>query len=101
MSPNINKSEYMSFSSPVSGIPGNSSAETSVTTSESISLPPKTPYSISSHSIRSSRYETKDIIKPVRSFVSSRSQRDRLWLNLDRPLQETRFAGMFLNFLSF
>lgn len=96
MSPNMNKSEYMSFSSPVNVIPGVSTADSSTTTTESVALPsvpPKTPFSASSHSIRNNRFESKDINKPSRPSVSSRSHRDRLWLNLDRPIQETRFVG--------
>lgn len=93
MSPNMNKSEYMPFSSPI--IATVSGADTAVTTSEGIGLPPKAPFSTSSHSIRSSRYETRDSTKPCRPTISGRNHRDRLWLNLDRPIQETRFVGKF------
>lgn len=95
MSPNMNKNEYMPFTSPIiAGVSGQShAADTAITTSEGIGLPPKAPFSTSSHSIRSSRYETRDSTKFNRPTIPGRSHRDRLWLNLDRPIQETRFVG--------
>lgn len=92
MSPNINKSEFVTFSSPASVFPGAGSTDATAT-SENIGLPPKPSFNTSSHYIRNNRYDCKD--KPIRPLASNRCHRDRLWLNLDKPLQETRFVGMF------
>ncbi|GFU08706.1 transmembrane protein KIAA1109 [Trichonephila clavipes] len=89
MSPSISKADYIAFSSPVNVQSSSSGLTTSMATdgvslcTVSTKLPHNVKNVVSSESI-------KDSNKPLRPLLSSHGHRDRLWLNLDRTIQESK-----------
>nr|XP_042899305.1 transmembrane protein KIAA1109 isoform X2 [Parasteatoda tepidariorum] len=91
MSPSISKADYIAFSSPVTV----QSSCATTTTSENTTLltsSSKTSTIPISHSLKSTPTSDgfKDPSKLPKSLISPHAHRDRLWLNLDRSIPESR-----------
>lgn len=93
MSPSMTKAEYIAFSAPVNIQPSNCGPATSMA-SDSL------PFLVSSTKTSSlpTSHSAKNFVPPenvkepksMRPLIGSHGHRDRLWLNLDRSVQESR-----------
>ncbi|KAF8784884.1 Transmembrane protein KIAA1109 like protein [Argiope bruennichi] len=89
MSPSISKADYIAFSSPVN-VQSSTSGLTTSTASESAPL--SSTSARPSHNIKNiiTSENIKESMKPMRPLISNHGHRDRLWLNLDRNVQESK-----------
>lgn len=93
MSPSMTKADYIAFSAPVNMQPSNCGPATSMA-SDSIPFhgtSTKTSTLPTSHCTKN--FGLADNVKEpksVKPLIGSHGHRDRLWLNLDRTVQESR-----------